>query len=176
MIVFYGSSSIRLWVHLKEDLQPLNTLNLAFGGSSFAWCAHYFEELFWGISPRKVVLYGGENDLSEGTPVMDILHAYKKLVAKIQNAYPRIELACISVKPSPSRVELLPQIQEINHEMINRMDYINGQYIDIHPMMLDQSGKPNKELFLSDELHMNRKGYEIWAREVRKAFKLQPTS
>lgn len=177
LVVFYGSSSIRLWVHMKEDLHPVNTLNLAFGGSSFGWCYHYFEELFEQVSsPTKVVLYGGENDLSEGIEVNEILHHYKRLVVKIQNKYPRIAIASISVKPSPSRVDLLPQIYEINREMKDRMDYIGGQYIDIHPEMLDENGNPNPDLFLSDQLHMNRQGYEIWRREVRKAFHLPPIS
>jgi lysophospholipase L1-like esterase len=32
--------------------------------------------------------------------------------------------------------------------------------------MLDKDGKPRKELFLDDDLHMNPKGYAIWKDEI----------
>ncbi|WP_332368666.1 hypothetical protein [Spirosoma telluris] len=31
-VVFYGSSSIRLWTTLAQDFPQVNTLNLGFGG------------------------------------------------------------------------------------------------------------------------------------------------
>ena len=39
----------------------------------------------------------------------------------------------------------------------------NAAYADVFSPMLDESGKPQPSLFLSDGLHMNERGYEIWA-------------
>jgi lysophospholipase L1-like esterase len=40
-------------------------------------------------------------------------------------------------------------------------------YLDVFTPMLGDDGKPRPELFLKDGLHMNEKGYEIWAGLVK---------
>jgi lysophospholipase L1-like esterase len=44
-------------------------------------------------------------------------------------------------------------------------------YIDVDAPMLGEDGKPNKDLFLEDGLHLNNRGYEIWSRLVRERLK-----
>ncbi|MCA9438471.1 MAG: hypothetical protein KC978_21995, partial [Candidatus Omnitrophica bacterium] len=40
-------------------------------------------------------------------------------------------------------------------------------FIDVDAPMIGEDGKPKKELFLEDGLHLNNKGYEIWSDLVR---------
>lgn len=166
LVVFYGSSSLRLWVTIQKDLAPINVLNLAFGGSSFAWCIHYFEDLFTDVLPSKVVLYGGDNDLSDNLTAEQVLTDYKELVEMILAKYPEVEISTISLKPSPSRVHLLPAVREVNKGIQSYLQGINGCFIDIHDKMLLAKGIPNSGLFMSDDLHMNKIGYKIWADAV----------
>ena len=35
-------------------------------------------------------------------------------------------------------------------------------YIDVATPMLNADGTPNEALFVSDMLHMNQRGYDIW--------------
>ena len=35
-------------------------------------------------------------------------------------------------------------------------------FVDFYDKMLDKEGKPMKDIFLEDKLHMNAKGYGIW--------------
>ncbi len=44
-MVFYGSSSIRLWTTLAEDFSGLPVINLGFGGSTLAACSWFFTRL-----------------------------------------------------------------------------------------------------------------------------------
>jgi len=37
--------------------------------------------------------------------------------------------------------------------------------------MLDAEGKPRKELFVEDMLHMNKSGYEIWQKALEPVLK-----
>ena len=37
-------------------------------------------------------------------------------------------------------------------------------YLDAATPLLNKDGEPNDELFLSDRLHLNSKGYEIWTK------------
>ena len=40
-------------------------------------------------------------------------------------------------------------------------------YANIYPAMLDADGKPNRDLFYEDMLHMNEKGYAVWTQVVK---------
>ena len=52
-VVFYGSSSIRLWTTLANDFPDVNTLNLGFGGSTLASCTWFFERLIVPANPHR---------------------------------------------------------------------------------------------------------------------------
>lgn len=170
LVAFYGSSSIRLWVSMQKDLQPLNVVNLGFGGSSFAWCIHYFDEIFEGIQPKKVVLYAGENDLDNGKSPQEVLTDCKELVQRIQRKYPEIELALISLKPSVKREAMIPQIMETNLLLSKYIiGELNAQFINVFARMITSDNRPKPELYLSDGLHLNKAGYEIWSHVVKEA-------
>lgn len=38
----------------------------------------------------------------------------------------------------------------------------NLYYIDLATPMLDPTGKPNRDLFIEDSLHLNKNGYSLW--------------
>ncbi|MDT0608300.1 cyclic nucleotide-binding domain-containing protein [Croceitalea rosinachiae] len=170
LTAFYGSSSIRLWVNMKKDLNPLHVLNLGFGGSSFAWCTHYFTEIFKDVNPSKIVLYAGENDLSEGRTPQEVLTDCKELVELILAKYPRAELAFISLKPSVERTHLIPQIMETNLLLSKYViGELNAQFINVFARMITSDNRPRPELYLSDGLHLNKKGYTIWSNVIQEA-------
>ena len=170
LIAFYGSSSIRLWVNMQRDLEPMNVLNLGFGGSSFAWCIHYFDEVFTDVKPTKIVLYAGENDLSEGKTPQEVLADCKELVHLIYEKYPNIELALISLKPSMERETLIPQIMETNLLLSNYIiTELHAQYINVFGQMITTENRPIPELYMSDGLHLNKAGYSIWSNTIKKA-------
>ena len=54
-VVFYGSSSMRMWERLEDDFRDVGVLNLAFGGSTMAACAWFFERLVVPVKPRFIV-------------------------------------------------------------------------------------------------------------------------
>jgi hypothetical protein len=64
IIVFTGSSSIRFWDTLENDMKPLQVINRGFGGSQIAHVNQYASRIVIPYRPRVVVLYAGDNDLS----------------------------------------------------------------------------------------------------------------
>lgn len=167
LVVFYGSSSIRLWENLSRDLRPLNVLNLGFGGSSLYWCNYYFEELFVDLTPAHLVVYAGENDLSEGKTPKQVLGDLEDLISKAKRHFKGIKITVISLKPSPSRMGLIEEIRKTNDLFASAIDGTeNADMIWIHELML-RHGDANPELFSEDLLHMNEKGYEIWRDALR---------
>jgi len=47
----------------------------------------------------------------------------------------------------------------------------NIKFVDVWTPLLNKEGSPKKEIFISDSLHINKLGYDIWAREIRKFIK-----
>ena len=170
LIAFYGSSSVRLWVHMRRDMNPFNVVNLGFGGSTFAWCIHYFHEIFKEADPAKIVIYAGENDLNEGRTPQEVLADCRMLVEMIRAKYPNAALALISLKPSVERVAMIPLIIETNLLLAKYViTDLNAQFINVFGQMITSDNRPIPELYLSDGLHLNKKGYALWSNAIKKA-------
>lgn len=171
LVVFYGSSSVRLWETLSEDLAPLNVLNLGFGGSSFSWCIYYFDRLFSKIKPSYIVIYVGDNDLANGIPPEKVLKKFKVLSKLIRVSFPNVPMDFITIKPSPIRTYLLPEIRLTNDLIRKELKGINkAELINVFDSMLNEKSVARPELYGEDQLHMNAEGYKIWKGVVRKHF------
>lgn len=173
LIAFYGSSSIRLWESLPEDLAPLNVINLGFGGSSFSWCIYYFDRLFSKFKPSHLVIYVGDNDLGNGIPPQKVLKKFSLLAHMIRSSFPTVRVDFITIKPSPERTYLLSEIRETNN-LIRKalMDIPKAQLINIFDSMLNEKGEARPDLYQEDQLHMNEKGYKIWKGVLRRHFEI----
>ena len=66
IIVFTGSSSVRLWrdAGLLSKGSPI--INTGFGGSTAFGLNHYLEDLVLRYDPKQVFIYEGDNDIAAG--------------------------------------------------------------------------------------------------------------
>lgn len=163
-VVFYGSSSLRLWDTLATDLGNPRAVNQAFGGSTLEACVHYFERLVLPLRPRSLVLYAGDNDLGDGHTPRHVLASFRALKTKLKKFLPETKLTFLSIKPSPARTDILPRIREANTLVRRELESSPGcpLYIDLFEAMLDAHCHPRPELFTDDGLHMNVNGYRLW--------------
>ena len=167
-VLFVGSSSIRLWSDLQDEFKDLPVvINRGFGGSQLADCVKNLNRLVIRYRPSTVLVYAGDNDLAAGTTPDEVLHRFAAFVDGVQRELPDTRIAYISIKPSPSRIGLLPQIRQTNTLI---RDYSEGKdrvsFIDVYTPMLDDSGKPRGELFRADLLHLNADGYALWKKVI----------
>jgi lysophospholipase L1-like esterase len=171
LIAFYGSSTIRMWNTLAKDLYPLNTINLGFGGSHFDACIQYFERVFDQLSPSKIVLYGGDNDLSLGYSAHQINERFEQLCLMIRRKYGDIPVYGITIKPSPQREEKMDIIRAANQLMATTLKRLShGTQIDVFHALLGNDQRIDWSKYMEDGLHLSEEGYKIWSLEVRKYF------
>jgi len=171
-IIFSGSSSIRKWESLPDDFSKYNILNRGFGGSSVPEAIYYAEVLFLKHKPAKIVFYSGDNDIAFLRSSTDkIIKSYKYLFNIFNSELPNTKVYILSVKPSPARWKFWPQMQEINEQLKALCATNYYIYIDVSSCLLDASGKPRKELFAKDGVHINKKGYELWVKIILDAIK-----
>jgi len=110
-----------------------------------------------------VLVYEGDNDLAAGKSVDQVYAEYVEFVARVAQQLPRTDVAFIAVKPSPSRVQYMEVMRQLNDRLeALAADDPHLWYVDVFTPMLDNAGQPRSELFLSDMLHMNATGYALW--------------
>lgn len=169
-VVFYGSSSIRLWTTLDQAFPQINVLNLGFGGSTLASCAWFFERLLVPASPQSVVIYAGDNDLADGRHPEEVYLFFCALAEKMEKWLPGIPLTFLSIKISPSRWAIADRMQLANElikaEIEKNPDY---QYVDVATSLLTSNGQPRQELFEADGLHLSYSGYQAWQQALERS-------
>jgi lysophospholipase L1-like esterase len=169
-IVFYGSSSIRMWhERLAADFAPLPVVGRGFGGSTMSEAAHWVGRVVVPLSPRAVVLYEGDNDIEMGRSPADVMVAFDSLAARLHAAAPDARVYVLAIKPSGARFKKWPRMRETNRrlEARCRRERARFAFVDVATPMLDPMGMPRRELFLEDRLHLSAKGYDLWAGIVR---------
>ncbi|MEM8861219.1 MAG: GDSL-type esterase/lipase family protein [Chloroflexota bacterium] len=171
-IVFIGSSSIRGWNTLAADMVPLDTLNHGFGGSKIHDVAFYADRLIFPFNPRAIVVFVGSNDINgvqgESKSGAETFDAFVEFAEKIHDWDADLPIYYISITPTQARWHVWDDIRDANQLIAG---YAAGQsnitFIDMTSYFLDDNREPNAELFLSDGLHLNAKGYAIWTSNIK---------
>ena len=167
-ILFVGSSSIRMWTSLKEDMQPFDALNRGFGGATTAEVNKYFDRIIKPYKPEIMVVYVGENDIAEGITPDKAFKEIQKLFSKTKELSADCKIIYLSMKPSIARWEMWSDMKKANAK-IEKMITENEDfyYLETADVMLNKDGSIRKEIFIEDGLHMNEKGYDEWEKLVK---------
>ncbi|MBX2946150.1 MAG: hypothetical protein KF725_09965 [Cyclobacteriaceae bacterium] len=169
-VLFVGSSSFTFWKAVHEAFPERTIVNVGFSGSTLLDQIRYIDYVISPYKPKQIVIYCGENDLAYDQTVTahEVLNRFVKLVTLIRERFPEVHISYVSMKPSPSRENLMPLYREGNKLISAYLKTVQrASYIDVFDAMLDPGGKPRKELFTEDMLHMNDAGYAIWKELIR---------
>lgn len=173
-ILFIGSSSIRMW---KTDkwFPGKGIINRGFGGSQIEDSTHFADRIVFPYAPTTIVLYAGDNDVAAGKSAETVYEDYMKFVVLMHAKLPETRIVFIAIKPSISRWKLAPEMDKANRlirEHTKLVDHL--AYADIWAPMLGDDGKPRKELFAKDGLHLNDEGYRLWKEVVGNSLRVKP--
>ena len=168
-ILFVGSSSIRMW-KLPQYFPELPVINRGFGGSEICDSVHYFDALVAKHKPQMVVFYAGDNDVAAGKSAVQVQADFRSFDKLMKERLPEVRLVYIAIKPSIARWKLAEEMQDANQRIAAdcEADKRRLRFVDVWEPMLGDDGKPRKELFLNDGLHLNHGGYQLWTKLVQK--------
>jgi lysophospholipase L1-like esterase len=162
-VLFVGSSSIRFW-DVAKSFPGLDVINRGFGGSELGDSVYFAPRIVLPYEPRTIVLYAGDNDLASGKTPEQVAADFREFTRLVLAKLPRTRIVFVSIKPSPSRWKLVDKSRQTNDLIAAHCKSDERlAYVDVATAMLGADGKPRAELFLSDNLHLNAKGYELWA-------------
>lgn len=173
-ILFVGSSSFRKWTDVQSYFPGYTIINRGFGGSSLPDVIRYANDIIFPYHPKEIVIYCGENDFAADSTITadTVFTRFKTLYGMIRAKMKTVPVVFVSIKPSPSRRQHWTKMIEANNLIKN---YISKQphasFVDVFNLMLDVHNQPKSEIFESDSLHMNAKGYAIWQKAIKPCLK-----
>ena len=163
-----GSSSIRLWPDVARAFPQFDVINAGFGGSCFADLWALRDTLLFAFEPDVVIVYEGDNDLSDGLPQSEILHSANALFSDMAQRLPDTKIVVLAPKPSLARRHLAEDCRQLSAALRTVALQHEFAFVDFWDAMHSADGTLDARLFVSDGLHLNQKGYDTWVATLRR--------
>ena len=172
--MFLGSSSIRLWKTLADDMAPWPVVGRGYGGARLSDLVVFAERLLQSHDYRALVVFvandiaGSTNDRFPDKSPEEVLELFELLVRIARQHQPERPIFFIAITPSGSRFQVWDQINRANELIRQYIDTDDQLYfIDTRQHFLTAEGLPNDELFVADRLHLNDAGYRLWSQLIK---------
>jgi lysophospholipase L1-like esterase len=169
IILFTGSSSIAYWKDVQTYFPDKNILNRGFGGSTMRDLVYYTPQVIIPYNPKTIFIYEGDNDINSGHTSKDILASADTVLNAIRKHLPAtVKVYFIAAKPSVARWHLKDHYIAFNNALKAwTKTKPNVYFIDVWTPMMDSDGMVRNDLFIEDNLHMNKTGYAIWFETIK---------
>ena len=163
-----GSSSIRLWPEAPEAFPQFEVINAGFGGSCYSDLWALRDTLLFAFDPDVVVIYEGDNDLSDGLPQSEILSSANALFADLAQRLPDTKVVVLAPKPSRARRQLAEECRLLSDALGQVARRHEFAFVDFWDAMHLADGTLDAGLFVGDGLHLNQRGYDAWVATLRR--------
>ncbi len=176
-VYFEGDSITRRWGATDYPTFLAQWKKHFFGrnAANFGWGGDTTQNILWrlqngelsGVSPRVIVLQAGTNNLPGAGPadpakVDEVVAGLKAIIAVCQQQAPEAAIVLTGVFPRSQNKSLRQTIEQINARLANLADGKKVRFLNINDKLADTEGKLLAGMS-SDGLHLEAKGYDVWA-------------
>ena len=170
-LLFLGSSSIRLWETLAQDMAPYPVIRRGYGGAHLRDAIFYTEALLGDYQPAMIIGFIA-NDI-KGDPADEspakVKRLFKFFLKQIRKQHPETPFLWVEITPTKSRWAQWKDIQKVNQKIKAYCDKTpNLYFVETADAFLTKEGLPRTDLFVVDQLHLNPQGYALWSSIIRK--------
>ncbi|MDF1575896.1 MAG: GDSL-type esterase/lipase family protein [Bacteroidales bacterium] len=165
-----GSSSVRLWDSIHRDLAPYQLMQRGYGGAKLTDYNYYAERIIKPHAFKAIVVFvandiaGEESDL----PPREVRRHFQDLMEQVRMRNPGTPVCWVEVTPTPRRWHVSQQIREASRLIEKYCNHHRDlHFINTYDYFLTPEGLPDSALFREDMLHLNRKGYLLWANIIK---------
>ena len=123
--------------------------------------------------PDALFLLIGINNLNRGDSINETFEGYKKIVNRIKNYNPKLQLYILSILPI-NKGKFLGEpkitnkkIEKLNKKLKNLAKTVNAVYLDLNSKYLDSNLQLSSDYSI-DGLHLNGDGYLLFKDIVKK--------
>jgi lysophospholipase L1-like esterase len=189
-IYFLGDSITRRWGTSDEKYKQFlaNWRENFFGwnAANFGWGGDTTQNILWrlnhgeldSVNPKIIVLLAGTNNVGNKSPQGDeatrageIAHGIKAILDLCQKKAPKATIVLMGVFPRNDNMAVMPIIDEINAQIAKFADDKRIRFLNINDKLADKDGKLYEGVQNGDGLHLDLKGYQIWADALKPIFK-----
>ncbi len=180
--VFFGDSWMDMWNEyskqfgakgFSEDVKGLSAIDVGVGGTEYKdWTNERLDNVVLGLTPKKVVIHLGVNDVNHLNELEDIKNSATRVVNYLHEKSKDLQIYLCSTTHVLSHIQNWNKYDEMNafiKKLANEREYVH--YLSTCELFLDESGNgiPNFDTYLiPDKLHLNGKGYEVWGSYILK--------
>ena len=170
-VLFVGSSSIRRWKSIEEDMAPYHPIRRGYGGAKFSDLAVFAERLISPHQCRAIVIFVANDvsgsEIDRTTEEVGLL--VQNILRTIREKKKLTPVFLIEVTPTGARFESWDKIREVNAAIREIcLTTPNTYFIATAEHYLDSDKQPIEEMFVSDRLHLNESGYDLWGSLIKR--------
>lgn len=184
--VFTGSSLMEMFP-IEEWAKELGAdapivYNRGVGGYRTTDLLPILDACVFGLSPRKVFINIGTNDLSDSNiPLEEVMANYDRIISRIEETLPGVLIYMMAYYPvnyEAATEEMKPCLLIRTNEKINEANKLvkeiaekhNQRYINVNAPLMDDLGRLKAE-YTIEGMHINHKGYRAIFEDVMKYVK-----
>jgi len=188
-VYFEGDSITRRWgtsdEQYKHFLRNWQENFFGWNAANFGWGGDRTQNILWrlnngeldNVKPKIIVLLAGTNNVGNNSPqgnddlgndprVRDTTRGIKAILDVCRQKAPAATIVLMGIFPRNDNMLVMPIINEINRRIAKFDDGKNGKkirYLNINHQLADNDGKLVEGMVIQDALHLDLKGYQVWA-------------
>ena len=180
-VYFEGDSITRRWGATDYPRFLAQWMRHFYGrnAANFGWGGDTTQNILWrlqngeldGVSPKVIVLQAGTNNLPSTGPadkakVDEVVTGIKAIIGVFQQQAPGAAIVLTGVFPRSQNMSLKETIEQINTQLSRLDDGKRIRFLNINDKLADTAGKLLADMS-SDGLHLEAKGYDVWAEALK---------
>ncbi len=181
-VYFLGDSITRRWgtsdAQYKTFLENWRQNFFGWNAANFGWGGDTTQNILWrldngeldNVNPKIIVLLAGTNNVGNKSPpsdpdprIADITKGIKAILDVCRQKAPDATIVLMGILPRNDNPAVMPTINKINKNIAKFADGKKIRFLNINKKMADKKGKLFAGMAVPDGLHLDLKGYQIWA-------------
>ena len=181
-VYFLGDSITRRWgtsdAKYRAFLENWRQNFYGWNAGNFGWGGDTTQNILWrlengeleNVDPKAIVLLAGTNNVGNKTPqgdidgkAADVAKGIKAILEVCRRKAPNATILLMGIFPRGDNPAVMPLINEINRRIAKFADGKKIRFLNINKKMADKRGKLFPGVTEPDGLHLDVKGYQIWA-------------
>jgi lysophospholipase L1-like esterase len=188
-VYFEGDSITRRWGTSDEQYKHYlaNWQQNFFGwnAADFGWGGDKIQNILWrlnngeldNVKPKIIVLLAGTNNVGNKSPqgnddprIKDITRGIKAILDVCGRKAPSATIVLMGITPRNDNMLIMPIINEINQQIAKYADGKKIRYLNINDKLAGKDGRLFEGMVNKDGLHLDVKGYQVWADALKPLF------
>ena len=188
-VYFEGDSITRRWGtsddKYKDFLANWRQNFFGWNAANFGWGADTIQNILWrltngeldNVDPKIIVILAGTNNVGKTAPqgngdprVADITRGIKSILDICRRKAPNASIVLMGITPRNDNMAVMPIINKINDNIAKFADGKKIRYLNINDRLADKDSKFFEGMAVPDGLHLDVKGYQVWADALKPIF------